>query len=49
MENEDYICPMDVPVTEGVTGAPKLSEVEKLVVRRNSDPSPQEQRHLDMK
>ncbi|GIX95862.1 liprin-beta-1 [Caerostris darwini] len=49
MENEDYICPMDVPVTQGVTGTPKLSEVEKLVVRRNSDPSPQEQRHLDMK
>ncbi|CAL1277077.1 unnamed protein product [Larinioides sclopetarius] len=48
IENEDYICPMDIPVML-TTDAPKLSEVEKLVVRRNSDPSPQEQRHIDLK
>ncbi|GFY71087.1 liprin-beta-1 [Trichonephila inaurata madagascariensis] len=46
MENEDYICPMDIPIT---TDIPKFFEAEKLVVRRNSDPSPQEQRHLDLK
>ncbi|GFQ71690.1 liprin-beta-1 [Trichonephila clavata] len=46
VENEDYVCPMDIPIT---TDIPKFSEAEKLVVRRNSDPSPQEQRHLDLK
>ncbi|GFV74352.1 liprin-beta-1 [Trichonephila clavipes] len=46
IENEDYICPMDIPIT---TDIPKFFEAEKLVVRRNSDPSPQEQRHLDLK
>ncbi|KFM82937.1 Liprin-beta-1, partial [Stegodyphus mimosarum] len=45
-ENEDYVCPMDIPVA---TDAPKLSDGDKLVVRRNSDPSPHEQKHLDLK
>ncbi|GFT12142.1 liprin-beta-1 [Nephila pilipes] len=46
VDNEDYVCPMDIPIA---TDIPKNSEAEKLVVRRNSDPSPQEQRHLDLK
>ncbi|XP_035207837.1 liprin-beta-1-like isoform X2 [Stegodyphus dumicola] len=45
-ENEDYVCPLDIPVA---TDAPKLSDGDKLVVRRNSDPSPHEQKHLDLK
>ncbi|XP_055928486.1 liprin-beta-2-like isoform X4 [Argiope bruennichi] len=49
IENEDYICPMDIPVVLSAADSPKFSEVEKLVVRRNSDPSPQEQRHIDLK
>lgn len=48
-DNEDYVCPMDIPVCRGqVNQAPKAPDSEKLVVRRNSDPSPQE-RHLDLK
>ncbi|XP_015918547.1 liprin-beta-2 isoform X3 [Parasteatoda tepidariorum] len=45
-ENEEYVCPMDVPVS---TDAPVIkSDGDKLVVRRNSDPSPQEQRHIEI-
>lgn len=48
-ENEDYVCPMDIEVcNDQVNHVPKALDGEKLVVRRNSDPSPQE-RHMDMK
>ncbi|XP_054709739.1 liprin-beta-1-like isoform X4 [Uloborus diversus] len=46
LDNEEYICPMDIPVSNE---SAKYPEGDKLVVRRNSDPSPQDQRHMDLK
>lgn len=48
-DNEEYVCPMDIPVCHDQNNhTPKSIEGDKLIVRRNSDPSPQE-RHLDLK
>lgn len=49
LENEDYLCPLDIPVChDQINQIPKVSDGDKLVVRRNSDPSPQE-RNVDIK
>ncbi|KAG8202025.1 hypothetical protein JTE90_010396 [Oedothorax gibbosus] len=47
-ENEEYVCPMEIKIATITSKAP---EGDKLIVRRNSDPSPQtqEQKLLDFK